>query len=307
MKQSKAAVIPSKGIGDALLMMIASHQLHLQGYQVTTYHPKLHELETWFPGHHFGFLSSPEQLANRYDLIVVQNDNSKQAQVLKQLKPDHVSLFYAGYQSQKHLPLTSTDQILSTAFPMADNIALAIANLLKLPTFSKSNGLCVPGHLCFQKFEKRILIHPSSSEPKKNWEMDKFIDLATRLKQRGYEPYFVLSKEEEQQWKKQLPAYLPIVFFPNLDQLAAFVYESALVIGNDSLLGHLASNLNLPTIIVGPSKRQMKLWRPAWRKGVVITPSRLIPNIKGLRLRDRYWRMGISVRRVLGAVDAFTL
>jgi ADP-heptose:LPS heptosyltransferase len=71
------------------------------------------------------------------------------------------------------------------------------------------------------------------------------------------------------------------------------------MIGNDSGIGHLASCLNLPTLIICRSKIAAPFWRPGWTSGEVILPPAWIPNLKGLRFRDKYWQKSITVPKVL--------
>src|SRR5579871_602091 len=78
---SKTAVLPALGIGDALLMMIASHQLKLAGHRVTTFHDALPELASWFPGQDLQ-KCPPIEALQPFDLILVENDNSPKIKML---------------------------------------------------------------------------------------------------------------------------------------------------------------------------------------------------------------------------------
>ena len=91
--------------------------------------------------------------------------------------------------------------------------------------------------------------------------------------------------------------------FPSLDFLARYVYESGYLIGNDSGLGHLASALGIPTLIFCRRKTWANMWAPSFHRGVVVTPSSWIPNIRGFRLRDRHWKKFISVRMARRAFE----
>jgi hypothetical protein len=294
MANRSAAVIPAKGIGDALLMMIASHHLLKAGYQVTTFHPQMKELNDWFPGHHFDIIP-PTDFAE-FDLVIFENDNSQRIQKLL-----NGSVFYPTYSPEKHGPLFALDQVFNSDLPMVDNIAYAIANLLQLPGISKDNGLSPPAHLSFRQNERRIIIHPCSNDAEKNWPKAKFLSLAYSLKKLGYEPVFVTSLSEKKDWQDVESKGFSLQSFPSLHALAAFLYESGYMIGNDSLLGHLASNMHLPTLIIANDEKRMRLWRPSWRQGMVLTPSRLVPNFKPLRLRKTQWKRWISPTKVLRA------
>ncbi len=155
----------------------------------------------------------------------------------------------------------------------------------------RENGIICPPGVSSRKFLRRVVIHPTSSRPGKNWSKRKFLKLFSRLEKRGFEPDFIVGKEE----RKEFPE-APV--FETLSDMAAFVAESGFMIGNDSGIGHLASALGLPTLTLCRNARTADFWRPDWAPGVVCLPSRWLPNIKGLRWRDRRWQWGISVNRV---------
>ncbi|HSX12129.1 MAG TPA: glycosyltransferase family 9 protein [Rhabdochlamydiaceae bacterium] len=288
MKNRQVAVIPSKGIGDALLMMIASHQLLLHGYEVTTFHEKLKELQDWFVGHRFAKKETLE--TGHYELIIAQNDNSPFISSLIEKARAPLSIFYPSYHSYKHAPLFKLDQVFNAAQPMADNIAASISRLLG-GSPSKENGLCAPNHLTHRKYQKRIVLHPTSSLPSKNWSPVKFLKVAAHLKRKGYEPVFAVSMEEKKAWDF---LSFELQAFDRLDALAAFLFESGGLIGNDSLLGHLASNLQIPTLVIADNPHLLALWRPGWLLGAVVTPPAWVPS----KIRERFWRSLISSKKV---------
>jgi heptosyltransferase III len=297
-----AAVIPSRGIGDALLMMISSHQLHLAGYEVTTFHPSLSELQNWFCGHRFGQNYLLEDLSS-YSLVIFENDNSEKAQLLKKLRQEgtlpNLSLFYPSYLPSKHGPLFPFDRAFDETKPMAQNVSQAIASLLNTPA-SKDNGIRPPLSLKHRHYSNRIVIHPTSSMPQKNWTLSKYIELAKRLKKQGYEVVFSLSPKEREEMLFLEKEGINLPLFANLSELAAFLYESAFLIGNDSLTGHLASNLEIPTVIIADKKERMQLWRPDWKKGIVITPPSFLPKWKLFR---QNWQNWISIHEVIAAFN----
>jgi heptosyltransferase-3 len=289
-------VIPASGLGDALLMMIASHRLLQEGCQVITQQPRLNELHGWFKeGHLF---ATPD--LTQADLIIAQNDNSARIQRLREYHRDRLAIFYPTYSSSKHGPLFPLDQVFDDNKSMAENIAISIANLLQSREVSRSNGLVPKGNLEHRKYKNRVLIHPTSSNIEKNWPKERYLQLAIALKARDYEVHFVLSPEERTFWES---AEEEMPLFPTLEALASAVYESGYVIGNDSLIGHLASNLHIPTLIIANCPKRMKLWRPGWLAGNIITPPSYLPNWKFLRLKKRHWQRFISCNRVLSGFD----
>jgi hypothetical protein len=291
--QKLALVIPARGIGDALLMMIASEALHQEGYCVTTIHPALGELQEWFPQHNF---STGISALDTFDLVIVENDNSSKMGSFKN-RPQ-VSIFYPTYLPEKHGPLSSLDQVFDPTKPFAENVQEAMKRLLKRAQVSRSNGIRVPSGLKAQKFDKRVLLHPLSSAQEKNWKKEKYLSLANRLKKQGFEPVFVVSPNEREEFLDVEKRGFSLPQFSTLNELARFTYESGFVIGNDSLLGHLGSNLGLTTLIVADDPKRMQLWRPGWALSELITPPFWIPNFKWLRLRKKKWQSFISVRKV---------
>ena len=300
----RAAVLPSLGIGDALLMMVASHQLKMEGYQVTTFHDALPELSSWFPGHEFS--ARPECLIDAlppFDLILAENDNSPKIKELIHHYRPRLSIFYPTYSSSKHAPLSIQDYAFDPNLPMADNIAEATASLLDLQAPSKENGIAPLPGLVHRANEKRILIHPTSSIPEKNWKAENFIQLAHRLKTKGYEPLFCVGPRERNKWINIEKERFVLAEAPTLSTLASLIYGSGYVIGNDSLAGHLGSNLGIPTLIIANDEKRMRLWRPGWQKGHLVLPQPYLPNWKFLRLREKKWQNFITVRTVLRRFD----
>lgn len=290
----RALVIPAKGLGDALLMMISSHQLRSCGYAVDTFHPAFQQLSQWFPAHSF-LREVPWEALPNYDLIIVENDNGSIVKRLTALRPKiKLSVFYPTYQATKHGTLDHLDCKFESTLPMADNIAAGTATLLTLPQISKNNGLNTPAQPLL--FPKRVIIHPFSSQPKKNWSLTRYFKLSEELLQRGFEPLFVMSEQELNEERFRGRRYQA---FSDLASLAKVVGESGYMIGNDSLLGHLASNLGVSTLIIADCSERMQLWRPGWKKGDVITSPRWLPNWKGFRIKENHWQKFIFVDAVL--------
>jgi len=300
----KALVIPAKGIGDGLLMMIVSFHLQQAGYETTIVHPLLHELKSWFPRFHF------VKKANHhlFDRIVVQNDNSDFMKELKNFrkknKRKNLSFFYAGYSEKKHGPLDRQDAVFDLSLPMAENIASSSSHLLR-STFSKNNGIFPPKGLLKAKYPKRIAIHPITEELK-NWPIKNFISLGRRLRSLGYHISFVMSPKERENHLFLQEKGFDVPLLVNLSDLAAFLYESSYFIGLDSGPGHLASVLDIPSIIIASDRKQMKLWQPGWRKAEIVFPSKFLLNIKYLRLKPKLWKSFISPNKVLKTFQKIT-
>lgn len=289
-KDLKIAIVCAAGIGDGLLMQIAAAHLQKLGCETITFSNHLPALQSWFPA--FQFMKQPvidqiDEIFYPFDAILLQHDNTLKAKKIRSLsKP--VYTFYGSHLISKHGPLRpSFDVLFDPTVCMAQNI-LRGCNVLFPGTKAKlTNGLTPPSHLIFQKYPKRIAIHPCSTSPQKNWSKSSFLKLSHRLLKEGWEPAFIAPPEEAAEWGAPL--------FLTLADVAAFLYESNCLIGNDSGPGHLASNVGLPTVIIGPNIEHLSFWRPGWGSGEIAVPPRWITEIKLIRSK---WRNFISVNQV---------
>jgi heptosyltransferase-3 len=270
----KIAIRAAAGLGDALLMLIASETLRKQGNEVTTFTPHHIHLKPLFPEHHFAPYGP---IDHSYDRLILQNDNTK----LHLVKTDRerLSIFYPTYQANRHPPLAPQDVRFNEDETMVKNIMRAVS------TQNKDNGLKLPQGLIFKKYPKRLVIHPTSADPSHIYPREKFLQLARKKKKQGYDIHFIVAPHEFVAWKE---LSYPVHAMP-LVELGAFLHESGELIGNESGPAHLASNVGIPTTMIGSCAKRLKLWRPDFTPGVVITPPEWIPNFKGCRLRSNYW------------------
>ncbi len=291
----RIAVVCAPGIGDALILHIASFQLQTHGYEVVTFSNHLASFGSWLKGFQFAPQPSNDHLHetfDSFDAIFLQHDNSLKARQITLLnKP--IYIFYGSHVLSKHGPLRyGYDYVCDQSQTMVDNILRAIQTLFRLSSSTPENGLKAPAGLIYRRHTKRAAIHPTSAAAEKNWPRHKFLELSKWLETQGYEPVFLAPPAEKSLWGGPEIA--------NLEALASFIYESGLFIGNDSGPGHIASYLKIPHLIFGTGKRHMRFWRPGWMEGIIATPPSWIPNFKGFRLRERYWRNFITTK---GAIN----
>lgn len=297
------AVLCAQGLGDALLMMIPTHHFMLQGHTMTFYHDHPDMLAPLFP--HVAISSYPDISAfalhfHKYDLLLVENDHGERAWTVHKLREENLlaSVTFLFPTSPKY-PHQPRDVLFDTKLPMASNLQKACQKLLQKPEVTKENGLIQPQGIK-ALHAKRIALHPTSKDPQRNWSKKQFLSLANKLTFLGYEPCFVLHEREKKAWE-YLPKHLLFVF-SELPALCQFLHESLALIGNDSGLGHLASNLGLPTVTISGNPKRARLWRPDWSPNSLATiPSLLLPNFKGIKLnlRDNYWQNFVTVDKVL--------
>lgn len=292
----KTAICSCLGLGDGLLTLILSHNLFLHGYETTTFHPFLQQAQAWFP--HLPIRPYPVHTKDFERFFIFYEKSNWMAAVLDEC------LTYHRQQTTVLNPIATPN----TDYPFweegrfdgnqtfVQNLYLFCQNILHLPKATKSNGIVIPEGVTSRKYLKRVVIHPTSSKKSKNWPKKKFLDLAKQLQMEGFDPFFIVSPKEYTDWPEA-------VCFKTIPELFTLVCESGYMIGNDSGVGHLASCLGLPTLTLCRNLKMSHFWRPGWSKGVVCTPSPWLPNIKWLRLRDRKWHIGMSVKKALKAFE----
>ncbi len=294
----RAAVLSCLGLGDGLISLVLSNNLLRNGAKVTTFHPWLQALQPWFPNLPIeSQVDAPLDYLASFDRIFLFHEKKPRMLEIQQYcqenVPDKLTILNPIATLNTDYPFWENGRF-NGAYTFVDNLVHFCQNLLQLSDVTKHNGIVPPQDIVLQRFPKRVVFHPTSSQETKNWPWIKFEKLAEALEKKGWEPYFLLSKEE----KKQHPQASRSPEFTDLSTMAAFVAESGAMIGNDSGIGHLASCLGLPTITICRNRKMSYFWRPAWTKGSVLTPPSWVPNIKGTRWRDRYWKNFISVDQV---------
>lgn len=305
MNSKQVLVITSKGLGDGLMMMIASERLRRHGYIVTTMNDHLGGLASWFPNHEFVKESNPaEQVTffSKFDLVLLQNDNTEKSRAIIKLhklgKIRSLSIFYSSYEPSKHPPLTFWDIVFDSKKTMVENISKGIAFLLRSKEISTNNGIIPPSFLNFRRFQRRVLIHPTASTQDRMWPFNSFLQIGKILKENDYDPIMSLSKREREYFSMEELKQIYSPKIESLSDLAALIFESGYVIGNESGIVHLASNLHIPTIVISGHEKRIQMWRPGWLQGLVVTPPKWIPNWKFLRLREKRWKTLISPQQV---------
>ena len=300
----RAGVFCHNGLGDGINCLVLSNNLQLNGWKVDTYQNTIGSMQSWFPHlpvQSYPPLSELPRILNTYEwFFVVQNDSDPFVLQLinegKRRFPERLKVIYLYPSPHIASEPYYSDCLTEYNLSVAENFRLFCERILHLPKISKSSGLIPPHHLVHRKFPKRVAIHPTSARLSRCWPREKFIQLALYLKGIGYEVVFLPGGiKEKEEWKEVEAMGFEIPIFSTLDLLASFLYESGYLIGNDSGLGHLASALHIPTMTFCRGKRQAQMWGPSFSKAVVLTPSVWVPNIKGLRLRDRYWKHCISL------------
>lgn len=292
----KCAVIPCLGLGDGLITLVLSHNLARAGHQVDTYHPIMWQMKPLFP--HLSLLPREEgtEFLNQYDRIFFFYEKLPWMQNLIKHALEHFpeKTTILNPISTPHCDYPYWEQgRFDGNLTFVDNLVRYCRNLLELPDPVQTNGIQLGENIVKRRYPNRVILHPTSSRVGKNWSPRKFIAFAKKLKAEGFDPVFILTKKEREGWP---PVEAPE--FNNLVDLTNFIAESGWMVGNDSGIGHLASCMGIPTLIICRSQMVANFWRPGWGKGEIIIPPGWILNLKGMRLRDKKWQFFIPVKRV---------
>jgi len=298
----KVAILPSNGIGDALIFLQAVKGFKDHGYDVSIYHDSIKTLETKLS---YLKIYPRKNLLKDYlsfDLIYTQYDDSKETKELIFLRKNHPSfyVFYPTHKKEKHGPLNTKDFASNPEKSMIENLKKSLNHFFSLSTdHDKILDLNYKNH---RIKTKRVVIHAFSTEPKRMWPLKKYLALAYKLKKLGLSPYFIMSPEEQKKFSHPVSTKS----FNSLADLSEFIHESGFFIGNESGPSHMASLLNIPSIVIAQDHKRMKLWKPDFYPVHVITPPSWIPNFKGLRLRQDHWEWFISTNTILAQFKKLT-
>ncbi len=303
----RAAVFSCLGLGDGLNALVLSYNLQRHGYIVDTFHPFLQEMQTWFP---FTTISSLEKFSLDsllgYDKIFLFHEKTDQmlaVQTFCQERCSHTCTILNPIATlHNDYPFWGNGKF-DGRKTFADNVVDFCKKTLHLQESIKSCGIIQPSHVTQRKFPRRIVIHPTSSLATRNWSWDKFLMLKEEYKKRGWDPYFLLMPQEKAQYPGVSEGESPDIH--NLIEMALFIAESGIFIGNDSGPGHLASALGVPTLTICRSYTVASFWRPGFAPGEVVAPYSWLPNFKGFRWRDHNWQRCVSVSKVLRASEKF--
>jgi hypothetical protein len=285
---SRVALILSPAVGDSLLMMTVARNLQKNGIATTVFGQHAHALRGWFPGIDIRAALGEDHLAEKlhcFDTVIQMHGNRPFAG-LDRLHPGVILL--------DHICRARSSE------SMADRLALFCRNELGLLNAGKSNGLTPPPGLLHRKYPLRVAIHPTASTVDKRWLASRFIQLGVELRDQGFSPQFVVASHERADWKHVERSGISLPDLSSLDHVAAWLFECGWFIGNDSGIGHLASNLQIPTVSLFMRRGIARTWRPDWGTGRVLIGGAYLPTG---RLKERYWKYLLSVGKVTQAFE----
>lgn len=286
----RVAFVASNAIGDTLVSMVIVRNLLDHGFDVTVYGTPAHALRQWFPN--IAIFPLPSENISvafaPYDTVFQMQWNQPLADLLD-VHPHALALHDVEFGERPGC--------------MAQRFVDFCRDDLALGEPVVNNGITAPEDLVHRRNARRVIIHPEASTEDKRWFSHRFVKLAQRLRKRGYDVQFVIAPHERERWPDLEKLDIPAPHFANLHDLACWVYESGWFIGNDSGIGHLASNLSIPSISLFRRRRVSERWRPAWGLVDVVLPWQWVPTAY---LKEKFWRHTLTCNRVLTAFARLT-
>ena len=336
MKKIPLAVIPSFGLGDNIIYLLLAQNLARNGLDVTFIANHTVSLQAWLPTLKCIPFPPPEktdELLDTYDLILsdassilTKNRTFDQKEravektvfistltIADQLIEDHAErledLFGTVHPCLKAVASASGRMRPSqeTELSLVEQTIEYCMEQLSLDPVATTIDFNIPEHLVYRQQLRRVLLHPSSYSSKKNWPLAKYIKLAKRLQKKGYQPLFLLSPKEREQWASPVVAAgLEIADTPDIESLAELMYCSGYLIGNDSGNGHLASALGIPVLTVHRKSSDPFHWRPGWGQNAIVRPV-MAPKLFGKKIWTPFLSVGRAERafhKLIRTVDA---
>jgi len=277
----------SPRIGDTLISMVVANNLVRHGIEVTIFSAHLYALRDWFPG----FRIEPALCAARAGSMLERYDV-----VLHAYESDVMG----GYDWHPRVWVMDQWPTYRQVKPMIDIQLDLCRYCFGLGSLTRDNGLVVPADIGAAVVRNRVVIHPTASEIQKQWLPRRFLRLARRLRDEGYDPCFVVAPYEHADWTWVEAHGFRLVSHASLADLARWLITASVFVGNDSGLAHLASNVGVPAVSLAMRPRIALRWAPGWAPSLAITAPPLMP---GRWLREFSWKYLLPVSKVAAAVE----
>lgn len=325
----KIAVVSFDSLGDSLLYLLLAYNLHQNNFDVTYVGNVGHQLSGWVPilkTLPYPDVDQIEEALADYDLVIksprklVRNRMETDSEYLARLKSKYILVCQKAPASwvcdhTQRLSATLPPDQLECVNALAkasgsirfrrfkdesavDILCAYMREKMQLSAVSRQVAIMPPSHLRFRRFEKRIIVSPDSAGPEdKNWGKQQFLGLCRQLKKIGYQPVIIVSPVNYTEWQLLNREEFEMPLFNNIGDLAAYIFESAVMVANDSGNGHLASFLGVPVVTIYKKRNPKFHWRPDWSAGTVVCPKLVVKFFN-----YRVWRPFVSIRQVLSAV-----
>lgn len=296
------ALIPSKGLGDLCVTLSAAYNLSKK-FKVIIFHPLFPQIQHLFP-----FAEARERPISTSDF---NKDEFSHCLLIYESSPFFEKFHPFLKESFKDKLFTLNPVVTTKAdyrfcdeyffncnLSFSSNLNFFIKDKFNLEIEDKKAGY----NPIFQKDDKLIVMHVTASKDSKSWSYYKFKKLKIRLEKQGYKVIFASLPHEKKALENDLYSGLK-----NLEELSEILAKAHFLIANESGVGHLASCLHTQSIVICRNKRIQKFWgADSEGKTYPLFPSSWIPNLKGLRIRDKFWKHFIFLNHVEEKIKSLT-
>ncbi|MFT4540505.1 MAG: hypothetical protein ACI841_000616 [Planctomycetota bacterium] len=280
---ARIAIFPRPRLGDGLVTMVLADNLLRAGFRPTVFHDALHSLATLFPAHDLCPATGAKGLAS-FELAYVHSpEMAERASGAKRIVIGRELVSMGRKIARPHLYRDLARE------------------LCDVTNADDANGAQRPAGI--EREAKLIAIHPESLDPRCIWPQHRFIELAERIRDRGFDSIFIVAPSESERWRAVISADRLFVD-ADLNSVVRRLAAARMVIGNDSGIGHLASCVGTPTLTLFSRPALVRRWRPHWAPSAVVLP---VFSPPGAALQLATWRQLTSVARVEREFVAFLL
>jgi heptosyltransferase II len=249
-----------------------------------------------------------------YDVVIDTEQWHRLSAIIARVSGAGIAIGYATNERKKlftHPILYSQHDYESKSFShLLEPLAITIKNeglpFLTVPKEAIKNAETLLGKFSGRPF---ITISPGSSVPEKQWSLNNFSKLASKINQVGF-PIVVIGSDKERMSGEMITngiEALNLAGKTSLLETAAVIEKSSLLVSGDSGVLHIAAGLGCPTVsLFGPSNANK--WAPRGKHHITISrnlscsPCSKFGNIPNCRINARCMAE-ITVEEVLGAVE----
>ena len=313
------AIVPFPALGDLAIYLRLAQSLVDAGNQVTIYSDTLHpaaDLVSWLQVQPLSTCSI-EGIAQCHDLLIGDilakpiREYDGTAEKLAAL-PNFLAVTAKTFPArQQNLPVPEGIAGISKSSPhrsfcprqqrgpsMVEWVDRYAQEVLGLSVSATRPPIMKPaGWSADQDSSRRVLIFPTTPNPKKNFHLAGFKRLRDKLVKKGWKVEIVCMSHEQPVIEKVFDPQ-SVLTFPDIRALILHIMQSRAVISNDSGGGHLASMLGLPTFTI-TKKREDFVWRPGFNdQGHVISPVMTLKWFSG-----RIWRPFIPLDKIVRSLS----
>lgn len=325
--QPRIALVAFSSLGDGLIYLMMAENLRRNGFAVTYFgnigyqlrawlpqfairpYPALDEMDAALADFDLVIMSPPQFLRDRMDAATTDAMRRKWLLICQKTPDDwrfdltetkRATLPPAIYARLQPL-LDAGGAMRRRAYTTESVVDITLEYLrdaMGLQDLTRDVPLTPPPQLQFRRHPERIVVSPDSAWPeKKDWPPRAFLKLCRRLRAEGADPKIVVAPANNALWRAMPGNDFDTPLFPDIGELAAYLYESGALVGNDSGNGHLASFLGIPTVTIYRKKNPHFHWRPDWKPARVVCPRLVLPGLRG-----PLWKPFVTVGDVLNAL-----